>query len=178
MKQAFVEERPMKTRFLIAVGLVCVISVLASAQQVNVDWQRGNDFSKYKTYAWGVGAHPIQDSLWNQRIIGMVDGQLQAKGLQKVTLDDNPDLIVVYSAGLQQNVSYYGYRTGWWMASGSIQQVIENEGTLVVDLLDPQQRMTVWRGTATDTLSDKSEKNINKAQKMVNKMFQKYPPQG
>jgi uncharacterized protein DUF4136 len=168
----------MKTRYLAVVGLLCLIPALALAQQVNVDWQRGNDFSQYKTYAWGVGAHPIQDSLWNQRIINLVDAQLAGKGLQRVSLEENPDLIVVYSAGLQQNVSYYGYRTGWWMGSETIQQVIENEGTLVVDLLDPQQRMTVWRGTATDTLSDKSDKNISKAQKMVSKMFQKYPPRG
>ncbi len=168
----------MKTRFLILAGVLCLIPALALAQQVNVDWQRGTDFSKYKTYAWGVGTHPIPDSLWNQRIIDMVDGQMQAKGLQKVGLEQSPDLIVVYNAGLQQNVSYYGYWSGWWMGTESIQQVIEKEGTLVVDLLDPQQKMTVWRGTATDTLSDKSEKNISKAQKMVNKMFQKYPPRG
>lgn len=166
----------MRIRTLVWIALLALLSSPAWTQQVNVDWQRGNDFSKYKTYGWGVGAHPIPDSLWNQRIIDMVDAQLAGKGLQKVSLDQNPDLIVVYSAGLQQNVSYYGYRTGWWMGSETIQQVIENEGTLVVDLLDPQQRMTVWRGTATDTLSDKSEKNISKAQKMVAKMFQKYPP--
>jgi hypothetical protein len=166
----------MRTRVLVVLGLICLLVSLAGAQQVNVDWQRGNDFSKYKTYGWGVGAHPIPDSLWNQRIIDMVDAQLAGKGLQKVSLEQNPDLIVVYSAGLQQNVSYYGYRTGWWMGSETIQQVVENEGMLVVDLLDPQQRMTVWRGTASDTLSDKSDKNISKAQKMVAKMFQKYPP--
>lgn len=168
----------MRLRSLVFLALICLVASLAWAQQVNVDWQRGADFSKYKTYAWGVGAHPIQDALWNQRIIGMVDTQLAAKGLQKVELGQNPDLIVVYNAGVQQNVSYQGYSTGWFNRMGSINQVIENEGTLVVDLLDPQQKMTVWRGTASETLSDKSDKNINKVQKMVNKMFQKYPPQG
>ncbi|HYX70267.1 MAG TPA: DUF4136 domain-containing protein [Terriglobales bacterium] len=168
----------MKTRSLIGVAFVCLLSCIALAQQVNVDWQRGTDFSKYKTYAWGVGTHPIQDSLWNQRIIGMVDAQLAAKGLQKVSLDQNPGLIVVYNAGVQQNVSYQGYATGWFNRMGSINQVVENEGTLVVDLLDPQQKMTVWRGMAEQTLSDKSDKNISKVQKMVTKMFQKYPPQG
>ena len=168
----------MKPRSCVFLALLCLLSTLALAQQVNVDWQRGTDFSKYKTYAWGVGAHPLQDSLWNQRILGMVDTQLAAKGLQKVALDQNPDLIVVYNAGVQQNVSYQGYSMGWFNRMGSIDQVIENEGTLVVDLLDPQQKMTVWRGTASETLSDKSDKNISKVQKMVNKMFQKYPPQG
>jgi hypothetical protein len=61
---------------------------------------------------------------------------------------------------------------------GSIQQVVENEGTLVVDFANPQTKMTPWRGVATETLSDKSDKNIQKLQKMVSKMFAKYPPSG
>jgi hypothetical protein len=36
--------------------------------------------------------------------------------------------------------------------------------------------MVVWRGMASQTLSDKSNKNIEKVQKMVKKMFEKYPP--
>ena len=65
---------------------------------------------------------------------------------------------------------------GWYNSMGSIQQVVENEGTLVVDLADPQQKMVIWRGMASETLSDKSSKNIEKVQKMVRKMFEKYPP--
>jgi hypothetical protein len=158
--------------------VLCLLSGFSVAQQVNVDWQRGTDFSKYKTYAWGAEQHPIPDALWNQRIIGMIDAQLAAKGLQKVSSDANPDVQVVYNAGIKQNVSWQGYRTGVFMASGSIQQVVERDGTLVVDVADPNQKMVIWRGVAGDTLSDKSEKNINKVQKMVTKMFQKFPPPG
>jgi hypothetical protein len=59
---------------------------------------------------------------------------------------------------------------------GSIQQVVKRDGTLVVDFADPQTKMITWRGVATDTLSDESQKNIQKLQKAVDKMFQKYPP--
>jgi Domain of unknown function (DUF4136) len=99
---------------------------------------------------------------------------LQEKGLQKVAPDANPDMIVVYNAGVKQNVSYEGYRMGWGMSQ--IDPVTENEGTLVVDLADPQSKMIIWRATAAETLSDKSQKNIEKVQKMVHKMFEKYPP--
>jgi hypothetical protein len=34
----------------------------------------------------------------------------------------------------------------------------------------------VWRGTASDTVSDKPEKNEKKIQKAAEKMFKKYPP--
>jgi hypothetical protein len=167
----------MKSRFASVILVVmCLVSLLALAQKVNVDWKRGDDFSKYKTYAWGTSPHPIQDPLWNQRIVGFVDEQMAQKGFTKVEPGANPDLLVVYNAGVKQNVSLEGYRMGWYNAMGSIQQVVENEGTLVVDLADPQQKMVVWRGMASETLSDKSNKNIEKVQKMVKKMFDKYPP--
>ncbi len=162
-------------RCLSLVGLVCLLLAAAFAQ-VNTDYHRGTDFTRYKTYAWGTSPQPIHDSLWHQRIMDMVDGALAGKGLKKVNLDQDPDVIVVYSAGIRQNVSYQGFATGWWNRTGSIQQVVENEGTLVVDMAEPQTRMITWRGVATDTLSDKSEKNIQKLQKAINKMFQKFPP--
>ncbi len=127
-------------------------------------------------HSWGESPHPINDSLWHQRIMQIVDGALASKGLKKVALDQNPNVIVVYSAGIKQNVSYQGYTMGVWNRTGSIQQVVEREGTLIVDLADPQAKMIIWRGVATETLADKSKKNIQKLQKMVSKMFQKYPP--
>ena len=165
-------------RCLSILALVCLMSLAAFPQEVNTDYHRGTNFAAYKTYAWGTSPQPINDPLWNQRIMDTVDGALAGKGLQKVNLDQNPDVIIVYSAGIRQNVSYQGYATGWWNRMGSIQQVVENEGTLVVDFAEPQTRMITWRGIASATLSDKSEKNIQKLQKAVTKMFQKYPPSG
>ncbi len=163
-------------RFFPIVVLLCLISTLAIAQKVNTDYHRGTNFSTYNTYSWGESPHPINDSLWHQRIMQTVDAALASKGLKKVPLEQNPNVIVVYSAGIKQNVSYQGYTMGIWNRTGSIQQVVERDGTLIVDLADPQTKMIIWRGVATETLADKSEKNIQKLQKMVTKMFQKYPP--
>jgi Domain of unknown function (DUF4136) len=167
----------MKTRSILLLMIISLFSMAAMAQKVNVDWKRGDDFAKYKTYAWGVSHHPLKDSLWNQRIIGLIDEQLAAKGLTKVEPGASPDLVVAYNAGVKQNVSLEGYTMGgWYNSMSTVQQVTTNDGTLVVDLADPTQKMVIWRGTSTDTLSDKSNKNIEKAQKMVKKMFEKFPP--
>jgi Domain of unknown function (DUF4136) len=167
----------MKFRFVfVLMMLISLVSVVALGQKVNVDWQRGDDFSKYKTYAWGTSPHPIQDPLWNQRIVGFIDDQMAQKGFTKVDPGATPDVLVVYNAGVKQNVSLEGYSMGWYNTMTSVQQVVENEGTLVVDLADPHKKMVVWRGMASQTLSDKSNKNIEKVQKMVKKMFEKYPP--
>ncbi len=167
----------MKTlRFALLLLAICTVSGVASSQSVNVDWKRGNDFSTYKTYAWGQSPNPINDSLWHQRIIGIVDRALAGKGLKKVDIGAKPDVVIVYSAGIKQNVSYEGYSMGWYNRMGSINQVMEREGTLIIDIAHPAQQEVVWRGVASDTLSDKSEKNTKKVEKMVAKMFKKYPP--
>ncbi|HWF46702.1 MAG TPA: DUF4136 domain-containing protein, partial [Bryobacteraceae bacterium] len=49
-------------------------------------------------------------------------------------------------------------------------------GTLVVDLFDASNKQLIWRGSASDTLSDKSEKNIKNLDKGVQKMFDHFPP--
>lgn len=167
----------MQKRRLLCLLLISMLSVTVLAQQVNVDWQRGNNFAQYTTYAWAQSPHPIEDSLWNQRIIDAIDTQLLQKGLQKVSPDANPSVVIVYNACIRQNVSLQGYSMGWYNRTASIQEVVERDGTLVVDMADPKTHMVVWRGMAQETLSDKSSKNIDKLQKMVKKMFAKYPPQ-
>lgn len=161
--------------FVIAM-LACFLSAIALAQKVNVDWERTNNFSKYKTYAWAPSPNAIKDPMWNQRVMEDVDAALASKGLLKVQPDANPDLLVSYSAGVHQNVSWEGYRDGLVMGMGSIQQQVQNEGILIVDLADPTQKMVVWRAMSEDALKDKSDKNIKELQKMVHKMFEKYPP--
>jgi len=168
----------MKNTIALGFALMCLLAVTAGAQDVNVDWQRGNDFSKYKTYAWGESKNPVKDDMWAQRVVGLIEDQLKAKGLTKVDAGASPSVVVVYNAGVKQNESLQGYRTGGFFmgGTGSIQKVIENEGTLVVDMYDPAQKSHVWRGVAEETLSDKYEKNIKKVESMVKKMFEKYPP--
>ena len=51
-------------------------------------------------------------------------------------------------------------------------------GTLVVDIYDAQNKNLVFRGTASDILSDKPEKNEKKLDEAVEKMFKKFRPEG
>jgi hypothetical protein len=49
-------------------------------------------------------------------------------------------------------------------------------GTLIVDLYDTKTKQLIWRGSASDTLSNNSNKNIKNLNKGVQKMFQHFPP--
>jgi hypothetical protein len=50
------------------------------------------------------------------------------------------------------------------------------QGTLIVDLYDAKTKKMVWRGVATDTVSDQTSKNTEHIDKAIGKMFEKYPP--
>jgi hypothetical protein len=65
---------------------------------------------------------------------------------------------------------------GWgWGGPGAVIYTYL-QGTLIVDLYDAKTRKMVWRGVATDTVSDKTSTNTEHIDKAVGKMFDKYPP--
>lgn len=173
----------MKTRLTFVLSLTLLTAATLFAQKVNVDWDRGTDFSKFKTYAWQPSPDPAKE-LWDQRVIDGVNQQLQAKGFQLVT--SNPQLWVVYTAHIkhEQQVVGTGYNMGpyWgWGYWGGPTTTTYNtytykEGTLVVEIADNNGRTLLWRGSATDTLADNSDKNIKKLNSAISKLFKNFPP--
>jgi len=173
-------------RLFVVLAFCILLSASAFAQKVNVDWDRGQDFSKFKTYAWQQSPHPAR-GLWDQRIIDGVNQQLQAKGLQLVQSD--PDLWVVYTSHIQDQKQVvgtgYNYGPGWywgpWWGGGptttTYTTFITREGTLVVELANAKTHELEWRGSVTDTIKDNSNKNINILNKGITKLFKNYPPQ-
>ena len=174
-----------KRLFAVAV-LCCLSSTLALAQKIETDWDRTANFANFHTYAWEKSPHPAK-GFWNDRIIDAVNKELQAKGLSMVDASANPDMWVVYSNSIkdQKQVVGTGYSMGpgwYWGGWGGPSSVTYNtyvtkQGTLVVEIADAKNKQLLWRGSATDTISDNSNKNINNLNKAVTKLFQKFPPQ-
>ena len=171
-------------RILVLLVISLLFSSAAVAQKINVDWDRQANFSQYHTYMWQKSPHPGR-GFWDERIVNAVDQQLQAKGLTKV--DSNPDLWVVYSNSIhdQKEVVGTGYNYGpyWgWGAWGmgptttTYNTFVTRLGTLVVEISDVKEKDLLWRGSATDTISDNSNKNIKNLDKAVAKLFKDYPP--
>lgn len=50
-------------------------------------------------------------------------------------------------------------------------------GTLIVELFDGTSKNLIWRGSASDTLSNKADKNIKSLDRNVQKMFGHFPPE-
>ena len=153
---------------------------IVSAQTVHTDWDRKVDFSAYNTYYW----EKVQttDPLWQQRIKDAVDTDLQAKGWKEVPPGQGQVAITAVGAthNQQEYQTFYNGLGGWrWGGFGDeATTTVQNyrTGTLVLDMYDAKTRQLLWRGSASDTVSQNTEKNIKNLDKGVAKMFKSFPP--
>jgi len=160
---------------------VLLFATASLAQQVKTDYDRGTNFSQYKTYSW----EKVQtaDSLWVDRIKEAVNSSLAAKGLTPVESGGDIAIVAVEMTKNQRslNTFYDSFGGGWRRGGGGFGTATTTEddykvGTLVVDLFDAHTKKQIWRGSSSETLSDKSDKNIKNLDKGVQKMFDHFPP--
>jgi len=171
-------------RIMTAAALTLAIAGAANAQQVKTDYDRSANFAQYKTYSWQNIS--TRDPLMVDRIKEAVNAQLAAKGWTEVPSGGDAAIVAMETTHNQQTLDtfYNGFGGGWrWRGLGGFGDAtttVENYkvGTLVVDIFDAGAKKLLWRGSASDALSNSSEKNIKELDKAAKKMFQHFPPEG
>jgi len=164
---------------LVLMGMMFLVAGRSSAEQVKTDYDRNTNFGQYKTYSWE--RVQTQDPLMVDRIKSAVNGSLAAKGLTEVQSGGDISIVAMEVTHNQQTLDTFYNNFGGGRRFGGVGDATTTTetykvGTLVVDLVDTTTKKLVWRGSASDTLSDKSEKNIDNLDKGVVKMFKKFPP--
>lgn len=167
-------------RFALASGVgMCLLY----AANVKTDYDHSADFSRYKTYS--ILKIQATDSLWDERIAKALDTELSAKGWSKVPSGGDVSVAAFGSTKNEQsyNTFYDGLGGGWgWRrwggGMGQTTTTVENTpvGTLNVDMFDAQTKKLIWRGSCSDVLSSKPEKNEKKLENAMNDLFKKFPP--
>ncbi|HUL78585.1 MAG TPA: DUF4136 domain-containing protein [Vicinamibacteria bacterium] len=172
-------------RRLSLAAALALIGTAAFAQDVKTDFDKEANFAAIKTFAVKIGTswnNPISE----KRITDEIAQTLVEKGWAKA--DANPDAVVVLHGATEKQKSlntfysggYGGY--GWrgygagGMGTATTTTTEYLVGTLVVDIFDAKSKQLMFRGTASDEISDKPEKNIKKVQKVADKMFKDFPP--
>jgi hypothetical protein len=163
-------------------GIVILFTVTLSAQQVKTDYDRNADFSQYKTYSWE--NVQTQDPLWVDRIKAAVNSALAAKGWTQVESGGDVSIMAMEVTHSHQTLkTYYDNFGGGWLwgfgdsfGNSTTTESTYKVGTLVVDLFDCDTKKLVWRGSTSEALSDKSDKNIKNLDKAVEKLFDRFPP--
>jgi hypothetical protein len=174
-----------KRKIFASIGIAMLFATASVAQQVKTDYDRNANFSQYKTYSWE--KVQTQDPLWIDRIKDAVNVALTAKGLTPAESGGEIAIVAIEMTKNQQtlNTFYDGFGGGWgWRRGGGFGGFGDattttdtyKVGTLVVDLFDAHAKTLLWRGSSSDTLSAKSDKNIKNLNKGVQKMFDHFPP--
>ena len=187
----------MKKLSFFSLALSLMIATSALGQDVRYNYDKGTDFSKFKTYKWVL----IKDAqrpndIVDKQIKSAVDSQLLAKGLTAVD-SDNADLFIGYQTAVGSEKQFssfssgmgpgWGYGGGWygggWYGGGGMttttgQTTTIYVGQLDLDMYNSTAKDLVWRGVVSKTLDpkakpDKQEKNLTKA---VAKLLKNYPP--
>jgi len=168
----------MKPKFGIVLALLLTAS-LAFAQKVNTDYDHNFDFSSVHTFAVQF-ATPWGNQLQQDRAKQDIIQQLTAKGWTQAPDPATADVLVAVHGAVQQQKSldtfYSGGGWGWGGGMAQTSENVVNVGTMVVDLLNTHTKKLLFRGTATDQLSSKPEKNTEKLDKAIEKMFKDFPP--
>jgi hypothetical protein len=151
------------------------------------------DFAAYKTYAWDPTPPSKEeaDAMQYPEAVAMVrqavDRELAARGL-KLVEGDQADLmaaahghgknrLVVLDSGYKQATGPLGYSgplTGAPTVSINDARVYR-DGTLILDLVDRRTGAVVWRGTASDTVTEPSQVKAV-VDGAVKRMLADYPP--
>ena len=161
-------------------------AVLASAvlfASVRTDYDKKADFGKYHTYSWiGVKAG---NTLWSDRITSAVDSALASKGWTKVASGGDASVSAFGQTAERDTLQTFydgfpgwGWRAAWWgggMGEATTTVVPQRVGSLTVDIFDGNTKQLIFRGEASDAISNSPDKNEKKMEKAVDDMVKKIP---
>jgi hypothetical protein len=186
------------TGFYSVVKVTClayclVILQACSGITVSQDYERGFNFSEYKTYAWlpeNVKQYGLKDNdLVNHRIRDAMVRHLDNKGYQQAE-DGAPDFYISYQMSVEQRVSStnvsggiaigrgaYGHMGGIGITTAPHARVYD-QGKLSIDITDAATSNLVWRGLSTQQMSQHSEqeKMTEIINETVNAVLDQFPP--
>lgn len=165
--------------------IAALLAGLASAQDVQYNFDRQTDFSRFKTYKWiQIPGGQQLDSLLAKDIQDTLDAGLAKKSLAK-TESDTADLYIGYQVAVKEEKQIvghggWGYGPGWrgGPGSGSASTSTILIGTLALDMYDVSKKQLVWRGAVSKAIDanarpETRRKNMTKA---FDKLLKNYPP--
>ena len=179
-------------RCMRATVVLLVALALAGCARVTVttDHDPSANFGALHTYAWrpgpqqGVGDPRFDSTLIDKRVRAAVDRVLASKGFRPAAPGTTADFLVGYHAVVRQKTSvqtinrWYGYRVGVWRGGPQTYAHDYDEGTLLIDVIDPATMQLLWRGSGTGVVDpqaspEKREQRINDA---VDQILAGFPP--
>jgi Domain of unknown function (DUF4136) len=184
----------------LALVFAALLSLACAAVRVSTDYDDTVDFASLETYAWldppmreesrdegGQSADPFsQNTLVDKRVREDVDAWLTAHGYRKAGENEPVDFLVrwdllsqpvtrdspvIVSGGFGHYGSGYGVGSGVGYSPANTYQ----EGTLILDVIDPGTQQLLWRGSGTSQSRDPHMKP-ERLHKSIGAILERFPP--
>ncbi|RIA10539.1 uncharacterized protein DUF4136 [Flavobacteriaceae bacterium MAR_2010_72] len=164
--------------------LVILLFVSCAPVRVNYDYERGVDFSKYKTYNYYQDLNTGLSELDTNRLLDVLDAGLQAKGF---TLSETPDFFVnivsdEYQEAQRNSVGVGMGGTGRNVGGGISIGIPLGQGTMnrqiIFDFVDENGKGLFWQAVSESSYNPNAtpEQREAKLKAIVNKVLSGYPP--
>jgi len=167
-------------RYWFLAFILAGLATVSFAQKIRVDYDKSADFSKFKTYTWAKPDVPIARPLLYQNIIGQIDGDLQAKGLQRAEKDGDLTVVVAGGIGIGYNMPpAFGINAAYWSGTqdpGLLTAPMVAEGSLVLEFVDRGQNKMIWMGNVKENIDPEMAKSLPRIEKAIDKLLKEYPP--
>jgi hypothetical protein len=161
------------------ISTVLLTALFAFGQKVTTDFDHSFDFSQVHTFTVTFGtewSNPLQQ----QRAKTDITQQLTAKGWTEAADPATADATVIIHGSVKEEKSldtfYSGGGWGWGGGMAQTNVNVVHTGSMLVDIFNTKTKKLIFRGTASDELSDKPQKNSEKLDKAVEKIFKDFPP--
>ena len=165
---------------------------------MSTDYDQNVDFANLVTYDWLPSESDYSGAqgdspLMTERIVSAVDQQLNLQGYNKALPADffvNFGITTAQRTDIRSYDNYGGYGPGWgWgmnygysgMAGGYTETYVDyyQQGTLIIDVIDPESMQLIWRGVGTKRLPDSTNaaERDKLVAEIVKSILAKFPPQ-
>ncbi len=188
----------MSPRKLALITILVALSAACSSVRTHYDYDPDADFSRWRAYAWyptrspSTGDPRLDNPLLHNRIVSAVERVLGEAGFVRILRGD-PDFYLNYHLSTEDRLNvvtmnnvYFGgphtrhWGPGGWGGAAWAETRVEQyeEGTLIIDFVDPGRRQLVWRGSGTRRLSrePRGHQVTHRVNEAVEEILGQFPP--
>ena len=121
----------------------------------------------------------VSNSITNRALRATVQEAFKSRGY--IDVEWMPDFVVAVYASARDKLDLtqwqYAYSRWprWWSVGVSPVATEYKEGTVIVDVINPETLDLLWRGSATATLGDNPDENAKELQKAAMAIVAKFP---
>ena len=180
----------MKPIRLLIISSLMVVAFGCSTFSYQYDYDPEVNYTSLKTFNWiTLSVQKDIYTLNDTRIQEAVNAQLEVKGCKMTT--DNPDFLIAMDVIKEEktevrtwNSGYGGYGgramlyRGYYMGNTQFDVYEYEEGTFILDFVDPESMELIWRGIAQGELRNYSTpvKRYERIDEIVQKVLSNFPP--